>query len=453
MPFTRVLNLAVVSLVSLRLLMLPTLAKQTGGMLADEVSKVLPCVVTIQASNGTTQGNAVRTGSGFIIDNTGLILTNKHVVEDKPNITVILGDGTALDATLVGMAHLTDIALLHVSLPGPVSVVPQFGNSDAVRIGDTVFAIGNPLGLNDTVTVGIVSGLNRNIMESPFDDYIQTDAAINHGNSGGPLFNIRGEVIGMNSVIFAPGTYGGSIGLGFAIPSNVLRFVADQLRQYGHVMPGWIGARIQQPTPQLKESLGLDPSAAGAIVVSVLANGPAGVAGLQPGDVVLGFNGQKVSDTRALARDIAMAPIGRPSTLLVWRNQAQLSLTPVPAFDPRSEMAQSADRTSKPSPTEAPHDLGLQLSDLTQAQRTSYALGQDQSGLMVAAVAAKSIAADAGLVPGDLILRIENCNISATQTVLECLRLRAAAGQRYAAMLLGHGGQIYWIALPISSIK
>ena len=170
--------------------------------------------------------------------------TNRHVINGESNVNVVTSDGTSFEATVVGAADLTDIALLRIPLSNSATYIARFGDSDALWVGDTVFAIGNPLGLTGTVTVGIVSGLNRNVMESPFDDYIQTDAAINHGNSGGPLLNTRGEVVGMNSVIFAPGSYGGSIGLGFAIPSNILRFVADQLGQYGRVMPGWIGAHV-----------------------------------------------------------------------------------------------------------------------------------------------------------------------------------------------------------------
>jgi Trypsin-like peptidase domain len=170
--------------------------------------------------------------------------TNRHVINGESNVNVVTSDGTSFEATVVGAADLTDIALLRIPLSNSATYIARFGDSDALWVGDTVFAIGNPLGLTGTVTVGIVSGLNRNVMESPFDDYIQTDAAINHGNSGGPLVNTRGEVVGMNSVIFTPGSYGGSIGLGFAIPSNILRFVADQLGQYGRVMPGWIGAHV-----------------------------------------------------------------------------------------------------------------------------------------------------------------------------------------------------------------
>jgi serine protease Do len=257
----------------------------------------------------------------------------------------------------------------------------------------------------------------------------------------------------MNSVIFAPGSYGGSIGLGFAIPSNVLRFVADQLGQYGRVMPGWIGARFQQPTSQLRESFGLAESAQGALVLGALPDSPAAKAGLQPGDVVLEFNGRTVTDIRSLARDIATAPIGRPSSMHVWRNLSRWSFAVVPTFDPRSETGRSTDVTVKPLTTETPHGLGLQLSGLTQSLRTSYGLGSDRSGVIAAGVAPDSAASDAGLLPGDLILRVGDCDASSVSSIMQCLHVRAAADQRYVGILVQHDRESRWVALEISSAK
>ena len=312
---------------------------------------------------------------------------------------------------------------------------------------------GNPAGFNDSVTVGVVSGLNRDIMESPFDEYIQTDAAINHGNSGGPLVDTSGEVIGMNSVIIAPGSYGGSIGLNFAIPSNMLKFVSDQLRQYGQVRPAWIGARFQQATPELKQGFGLPASSDGAVVLRVMPNGPAATAGLQLGDIVLAFNGAKITDVRALARSIATAPIDHPVPVRVWRAGAEKSLTVTPVIDPQAGAAKLTEAAAKPAPSETPHDLGLQLADLTQPLRTSYDITSDQAGVVVTNVAPQSEAATAGLHPGDLIVRMENCETNSITSVTQCLHAMSAAGQRYVSMLVRHDVNDRWVALPIASIN
>jgi serine protease Do len=321
---------------------------------ADVVASVLPAVVAISATrampqaaqpNGAPPAVEQVSGSGFIIDPSGLIVTNKHVVQDAVAIAVTLDDGTILSADPAGASELSDIALLRVFADRKLPAL-RFGNSDALRAGDPVIAIGSPLGFQDTVTTGVVSGLNRNIMESPFDNYIQTDAAINHGNSGGPLFDLDGDVIGMNSVIFAPGGYGGSIGLAFAIPSNDVQFVTDRLRRFGRVDPGWIGVRYQQVTPQLQLSLGLTHRGGGAIMVGVVPDSPAASAGLRPGDVVLGFDGQDLPDARALARAVAKTPFGKTVTLSVWRDGVVLNL-PVTVM-------QMPDRRSVTAATDAP---------------------------------------------------------------------------------------------------
>ncbi len=431
---------------------LPAVAEVPGHALSTVVAEVIPAVVAISADRASGQGTQHDFGTGFVIDQTGLILTNKHVIAGASDISVTLSDGTAMMARLVGEATRTDVALLQVFPDTPLPTI-RFGDSDKLQIADTVIAIGNPAGFNDSVTVGVVSGLNRDIMESPFDGYIQTDAAINHGNSGGPLVNTNGEVIGMNSVIIAPGSYGGSIGLNFAIPSNMLKFVSDQLRQYGQVRPAWIGARFQQATPQLKQGFGLPASSDGAVVLGVTPNGPAATAGLQLGDIVLEFNGAKIDDVRALARNIAMAPIGHPVPVRAWRAGAQQSLTVTPVIDPQAGAARSTEAAAKPAPSEMPNALGLQLADLTQPLRTSYDIASDQAGVVVTNVAPQTEAATAGLHPGDLIVRMENCETNSTTSVTQCLRAMSAAGQRYVAILVRHGVNDRWVALPIASLN
>ena len=246
-------------------------------------------------------------GSGFIIDPEGYVVTNNHVIEGADEITVTLQDNTTLKATLVGHDDRTDLALLKVQSDKPLPAV-KFGDSDAARVGDWVLAIGNPFGLGGSVTAGIVSARGRDIQQGPYDDFIQTDAAINKGNSGGPLFNMAGDVIGINTAILSPS--GGSIGLGFAIPSGEARVVVDQLRQYHRARRGWLGVRIQQVTPDIAETLGLHGSD-GALVAGVNTGGPADRAHLQNGDVILTFNGQKLHEMRTLPRVVAETPIDR----------------------------------------------------------------------------------------------------------------------------------------------
>jgi serine protease Do len=413
--------------------------------LPDVVAGVIPSVVAISASHPDAHDTPPITGSGFVIDPTGLIVTNRHVIEEASTIVVTLRDGTTLNAMLAGEAPRSDIAVLRVFPNAPLPPV-QFGDSDKLRIAETVVAIGNPLGFTDTVTAGIVSGLNRDIMDTPFDEYIQTDAAINHGNSGGPLINTDGKVIGMNTVIVAPGTYGGSIGLGFAIPSDLLKFVTDEVRQYGHVTPGWIGAGFQQMTPQLRQGFRLAATTTGAVVMRVLPHSPADASGLQVGDVVLAFNGQAISDIRELARAIATAPIGRSSSMLIWRDSARRSIDVVVAADPDSP-APDVSHSALNSPSEQlPMHLGLQLADQSHEAGTN----QDRA-VAIVGVAPRSTAANAGLFVGDLVIQVENCTKGDASTIRQCLDQMSAAGQHYAAMLVQHDNARRWVALGMPS--
>src|ERR1700678_899439 len=254
-------------------------------------------------------------GSGFVIDASGYIVTNNHVIEDSDQITVSLQDGTQLPAKVIGRDTKTDLALLKVTPKKPLPAT-HFGDSDKARIGDWVIAIGDPFGIGSTVTAGIVSARNRNINAGPYDDFIQTDAPINRGNSGGPLFNMDGDVIGINSQIYTPS--GGSVGIGFSIPSNLARDVVAQLKQFGVARRGWIGVRIQQVTDEIAQGMGL-PNTQGALVADVTAGGPAEKAGLKNGDVVVGFDNKPVADSRELPRIVAATPIGKTVNLDVLR--------------------------------------------------------------------------------------------------------------------------------------
>jgi serine protease Do len=256
-------------------------------------------------------------GSGFIIDPSGIVVTNNHVIADGDEITVILNDGTRLKAELIGTDKKVDLALLRVKSDKPLKAV-NFGDSDKLRLGEWVVAIGNPFSLGGSVTAGIVSARNRDINSGPYDNYIQTDAAINRGNSGGPLFNLYGEVIGINTAIISPGSGGGSVGIGFAVPSKAAVAVIDQLKQFGETRRGWLGVRIQQVTDEVAESLGIKPPR-GVLVAGIDDKGPAKPAGIEPGDVIIKFDGKDIKDIRDLPRVVADTPVGKDVEVLINR--------------------------------------------------------------------------------------------------------------------------------------
>jgi serine protease Do len=308
-------------------------------------------------------------GSGFVIDPSGYVVTNNHVIEDADEITVILQDNTNLKAKLVGKDTKTDVALLKVETDKPLPAV-KWGNSDKARVGDWIIAIGNPFGLGGTVTAGIISARARDINSGPYDDYLQTDASINRGNSGGPMFNLDGEVIGINTAIFSPS--GGSIGIGFAIPSSLAHNVVDQLRQFGVTKRGWLGVRIQTVTDDIAENLGL-PKAKGALVAGVTEGGPAEKGGIQPGDVITAFDGKDVPDMKRLPRIVAETPIDKEATVDVWRKGKSTRLK-VKVGELKEEEAD--DKSGTPAPEAQPREtatvLGLTLSALTDQLRERY---------------------------------------------------------------------------------
>jgi len=269
------------------------------------------------------QRSATPGGSGFVIDPAGLIATNNHVIADADEITVTLHDGSKLSAKVVGRDPRTDIALLEVEPKKPMAAL-SFGNSDRTRVGDRILAIGNPFGLGTTVTAGIVSARQRDINAGPYDDFIQTDAAINRGGAGGPMVNLAGEVVGINTSIFGPS--GGSVGIGFAIPSNMARPILDQLREFGRVRRGWLGVRLQAVTQEIAQGLGLE-EAAGALITDVTKDGPAATGEIRAGDVIKNFDGKPVVKMRRLPRIVAETPVGKNVEVEIWRNGTKLTLS------------------------------------------------------------------------------------------------------------------------------
>ncbi len=368
-------------------------------------------------------------GSGFIIDGKeGLIVTNNHVIDGAEEIQVNLHDGTKLKAELVAKDIKTDIALLKVHPHKELKAV-KFGTSANIRVGDWVMAIGNPFGLGGTVTVGIISAKARNINSGPYDDYLQTDAAINKGNSGGPLFNMDGEVVGVNTAIISP--TGGSIGIGFAVPADTVAPVVQQLREYGEVRRGWLGVKIQSVTDDLSASLGI-PANSGALIAAVTPDGPAAKGGLLAGDVITRFDNEQVSAMRSLPRLVAQAPINQQVDVEVMRKGEKklLKVTVGRLSDDDEAKAELNDEGR--SEAAAAVVLGLKLSALTDELRSKYGFGTDVKGAIVDAVDPKSPAAakiSAGDVivqagsepvsdPSDLAKRIENVKKSARKTVM-----------------------------------
>jgi serine protease Do len=380
-------------------------------------------------------------GSGFIIDSSGIIVTNRHVVEGTTDILVTLQDNTLLRATLLAQADQIDMALLKVASASPLPSA-RFGDSDAVRAADRVLAIGSPLGFGGTVTQGIVSALNRDIRDSPFDDYIQTDAAINHGNSGGPLFNMQGEVIGMNTAIFAPMS-SGSIGLGFAIPSNDIKFVSDALRN-GGIRTGTLDFRIQQVTPGLADALNM-PKAQGVIVEGTKDGGGAAKCGIVAGDIILRCGTMDVKDVRALARAIARTTPGTVVNLLVWHNEepaviaATVQELPPSAF-PASNLS---------SPAASPADPGWDLAPIDDAVRRRYGLGRDQTGVLVTQITTDGAAADAGLSPGDVVVEVQQEKVAGSEDVARLVAAALQQQRRYVALLVHNADGLRWLALSL----
>jgi serine protease Do len=389
-------------------------------------------------------------GSGFIIDPTGYVVTNNHVIEDADEISITLQDSTILKAKLIGKDELVDLALLKVSYDKPLPTVP-FGDSDKERVGDWVVAIGNPLGLSSTVTAGIVSARGRDIRQGRYDDFIQTDAAINQGNSGGPLFNMAGEVIGINTAILSRS--GGSIGLGFSIPSNQAKNVVMQLREFGRTRRGWLGVKIQQVTPDIAESVGLkDP--AGAMVASADDNGPAAAAKVQGGDIILKFNGTDIKEMRNLPRIVADTPVGKQVPLVVWRDgreqTLQVTLGELPD-DNKPVLASTA--PDKPVPAK-PTDiagLGLKVAPITAENRDKFQIPADQKGVLITDVAPSSAAADKGLKPGDIIVEVQQEAVKTPADITERVERFRKAGRRSVLMLVQTSDGLHWVPLSLTT--
>ena len=388
-------------------------------------------------------------GSGFIIDPSGLVVTNNHVIADADEVTVILNDGTNLKAEIVGRDKKVDLALLRVKTDLPLKAV-KFGDSDKLRLGEWVIAIGNPFSLGGTVTAGIVSARNRDINSGPYDNYIQTDAAINRGNSGGPLFNLNGEVIGVNTAIISPS--GGSIGIGFAVPSKTVVGVIDQLRQFGETRRGWLGVRIQPVTPEIADSLSIKP-ARGALIAGLDDKGPAKPAGIEPGDVIVSFDGHEVKDMRDLPRIVADTPVGKDVQVVIVRDGKEQTKTVKVARLEDSDKQAAATKKDDPSSDDkgtVKKTLGLELANLNDELRKRFGIQGKVKGVVITGVEANSPAAEKNLTAGNVIVSVQQQPVTTAADLQARIEKLKKEGKKNAVFLLSNGnGDTTFVALNL----
>jgi serine protease Do len=395
--------------------------------------------------HATPNQKVISLGSGFIIDPTGYIVTNNHVVGDAEKVTVTFADDSQHPAKIIGKDQKSDLALLKIEAPKALPYV-KLGDSDKAKVGDWVIAVGNPFGLGGTVTKGIVSARGRPIADSNYVDFLQIDASINRGNSGGPTFNMDGEVIGINTAIFSPN--GGSVGIGFAIPSNSAKTVIDQLKTSGHVDRGWLGVQIQEVTPEIASSLGLDQNhPAGALVSSVSTDSPAAKAGVKVGDVIEKFNGKPVDKMRDLPHIVAETPIGTKIDLGVFRKGEHLSLpTTIEKLDD-TKVASVDPQTGEEKPGKAP-SLGLTLSNLNPEIRKRLSIPKDVNGVLVSRVKEGSPAADKGIEAGDVIVQVDQTPVTKPDEIIQKVRDATKSGKSKSVLLLvNRHGQNRYVAL------
>ena len=404
-------------------------------------------------------------GSGFVIDPAGFVVTNNHVIEDADDIEVVFPDGSKLKATLVGTDPKTDLSVLKVEPKTPLKAV-RFGDSRQMRIGDWVMAIGNPFGLGGSVTLGIISARGRNINAGPYDNFIQTDAAINKGNSGGPLFNMKGEVIGINTAIISPS--GGSIGIGFAVPTELAQNIVNQLIEFGETRRGWLGVRIQPVSDEVAESLGMD-SARGALVSGVVKDGPVDDGSIRAGDVILSFDGSPVTEMRDLPRAVAESPVGKEVDVVVLRDGKEETVKVTLGRLEDSPEDQAAEDSAAPEGEEpVPDDgdqgeeqngeteqagavaLGMTIAPLDDEQRTAFNIAESVEGVVITAVEAGSAAAEKGLKPGDVIVEVAQDFVDSPTAVKDRIDALKSEGRRNAHLMIADPtGALRFVAVPL----
>jgi serine protease Do len=423
----------------------PETAQNSPGRTLDEVFREF---LGEKGAPGAPEARVASLGSGFIIDQSGLIVTNHHVIANAQQVTVTLSDETVLPAQIVGRDPITDLALLKVESKAPLPAV-TWGDSSKARPGDWVLTIGNPFGLGGSVAAGIISAVARDIHSSPYDDYLQTDAAMNRGNSGGPMFNTAGEVIGINTVIYSPS--GGSIGIGFALPSTLARPIIEQLKATGKVERGWIGARVQPMTEDLAETVGLDKPR-GAMIAAVDAGSPAAQMKLQPGDVILSYEGTPIERSRLLPRMIAATPPNKPVKLTFWRDGKEYEVElKTAALDPNRPPPPPPE-PEKPKPPATVDAFGLKLAKITPELRKQFSLPDGAKGAVITEVPPNSAGAAQGLRPGDLVVAIGQAPLAGPEQVPQLAAAAKKGNQkRVLVRIEQREGNIRFVALPIEA--
>lgn len=389
------------------------------------------------------RGPAAGAGSGFIIDESGLVVTNHHVIQSADEVTVTLNDGRELDAEIVGTDPDTDLALLKISSEQALPVA-RFAESDGVRVGDAVIAIGNPFGLGGTVTAGIVSAKAREIGAGRYDDFLQIDAPINRGNSGGPTFNLEGEVIGVNTAIHSP--TGGNVGIGFAIPADLTQKIVADLRDDGTVERGWLGVHIQAVDDDLAESLGME-EASGALIARVTEDGPAAAFGIEQGDVIVSYDGQPIESLRDLTRAVADTKPGMNADVVVWRKGEEQSLDVEIAQMPSEQTLASVEGNEELGDTTP--KLGLALARLDAEVRSEMDLPDSLDGAVVTEVLPGSPAAEKGLRQGDVIIEADHQAVTEPKTVSDAVQAAVERGDKSVLLLVKRGEQDRFIAVRI----
>ncbi|HVA35254.1 MAG TPA: DegQ family serine endoprotease [Stellaceae bacterium] len=392
------------------------------------------------------EGQRVALGSGFIIDPTGYVVTNNHVVEDASKVTVILQDNSRHPAKVIGRDPKTDLALIKFESKEPLPYV-TWGDSDAAQVGDWVLAVGNPFGLGGTVSPGVISARGRDIHAGPYDDFLQVDASINRGNSGGPDFNLDGQVIGINTAIYSPN--GGSVGIGFAIPSSLAKPIIEQLRARGKVERGWLGVQIQSVTPDIAKGLGL-AKPEGALVADVTKGSPAESAGMKQGDVVLNYQGHDIARVRDLPIAVAETPIGQAAALKVWRNGKPLTL--------QVKIGEMPEKQAQVATTEQPQhgnsaEMGLKLSSLTPELRRRARVPKEVRGVIVTEVAPNSPLGAIGVQPGDVIVSINRKPVTTPHEAVHELALaqKEKGANKTLLLLLNRHGVNEYVALSVQN--
>jgi serine protease Do len=398
---------------------------------------------------GDLEREVTSLGSGFVIDPDGYIVTNNHVVGNASEMTVIFSDNTHLPATLVGRDAKTDLALIKVK-PSKKLPFVSFGDSDALKVGDWLIAVGNPFGLGGSVSAGIVSARGRNINAGPFDDFIQTDAAINRGNSGGPLFNAQGQVVGINSAIFSP--TGTNIGIGFAVPTSLAKPVLDQLRKYGKAQRAWLGVKIQEVSEEIANSIGMK-EAKGALLLEVTPKSPAAGSDLQPGDVIVKFDGHDIREMRNLPRLVAETPANKDVEVVVFRKGRETSL--------HVKLAEQKDDDGDQPPSMKPGDtgkapakgegriLGMELAPIDDTLRAQFGLPKNLHGLLVMGLDRDSEIAKQGVMPGDVILDVNQNEVASTSDVKAQMEAVKKSGRNYALIRVKRGKAVQFITVPV----